>query len=535
MATFIVPSDEPGFVWPTLGLGVCQFIEDYLVHGPGDLRGDRIHLDDETMALICRAYEVFPRGHEFEGRRRFKRVAWSLRKGTAKTEKAAWIVIVEAHPEGPVRFDGWDAAGLPVGRPIRDPYIPMVADTVEQTEDLAYGAVYAILTDNNCPIAADFDPNLERITRRDGTGKIKAMAGAPSARDGARTTFQHFDETHGLKRPAQIKAHERMRQNTNKRPLADAWTFETTTMYGPGEDSIAEGTHKYALQVASGEIKDSTLFFFHRQASIEHNIETEEGRKAAVIEASGPYIVFTDVRAVANEYLDPQTDQAMWRRLWLNQPWQTFGSLVDPLRWSELVGRKNRPPDIGDSIVVGFDGSERRDSTALVGTLLSDPMHQFVIAVWERPRNSSKEWQVPRRQVREVMTELRENFTVRRVVCDPWGWQNDIDTWADEFGEDWEGNPIVITFDTRQTKAFVSATDRWLTAIKTGALTWDGSEVFGRHVGNMASEATTWGLKPVKFEGEGDRKIDVGVAAILSWQEAEVLADELVEEAPTVW
>jgi hypothetical protein len=58
-------------------------------------------LDDEKRGLIYRMYEVFPRRHAQAGRRRFKRVALSLRKGSAKTELAAWIAICELHPDGP--------------------------------------------------------------------------------------------------------------------------------------------------------------------------------------------------------------------------------------------------------------------------------------------------------------------------------------------------------------------------------------------------------------------------------------------------
>jgi hypothetical protein len=124
-------------LWPTLGPQVCEFIEAFLVFGPGDLRGEPANLDDEKRALIYRMYEIYPRGHDQEGRRRFKRVALSMRKGTAKTELAAWLAAVELHPNGPVRCDGFDADGQPVGVGVIDPYIPMVAYTEEQSDELA--------------------------------------------------------------------------------------------------------------------------------------------------------------------------------------------------------------------------------------------------------------------------------------------------------------------------------------------------------------------------------------------------------------
>ena len=144
-----VPQDGDK-LYPTLGPLVCDWIEENLVFGPGDLRGQPAVLDDDKRALIWRMYEVYPKGHPFAGRRRFKRVGISLPKGLAKTEMAAWIAAAELHPEAPVRCVGWEydkkaKAWVPQGGPVTDPYIPLVAYTEEQSDELAYGALKAIL------------------------------------------------------------------------------------------------------------------------------------------------------------------------------------------------------------------------------------------------------------------------------------------------------------------------------------------------------------------------------------------------------
>jgi replicative DNA helicase len=63
---------------------LCDWIEANLVHGPGDLRGQPIELDDEKRALVYRLYEIWPEGTPRAGRRRFLRACVSLRKGLAK-------------------------------------------------------------------------------------------------------------------------------------------------------------------------------------------------------------------------------------------------------------------------------------------------------------------------------------------------------------------------------------------------------------------------------------------------------------------
>ena len=81
----------------SLGLQVIDWVETFLVHGPGDIEGEPIRLDDEFAAFIVRAYELNP-----DGLRRVRRAVLSRPKGRAKSELAAFLSIVEAL--GPCRF-----------------------------------------------------------------------------------------------------------------------------------------------------------------------------------------------------------------------------------------------------------------------------------------------------------------------------------------------------------------------------------------------------------------------------------------------
>jgi hypothetical protein len=46
----------------SLGFAGVDWIEHYLVHGPGDVQGQPIELDDEFAAFIVKAYRVDARG-----------------------------------------------------------------------------------------------------------------------------------------------------------------------------------------------------------------------------------------------------------------------------------------------------------------------------------------------------------------------------------------------------------------------------------------------------------------------------------------
>lgn len=338
MAALIVPEldDEP---WPTLGGQVCDFIEERAVFGPGSLKGLPAVLDREKRAAIYRAYEVFPKGHPLAGRRRFKRVGLSWRKGTAKTEWAAWLAYAELHPDGPVRCDGFDAHGEPVGRPVRDPYIPLLAYTEEQTEELAYAALYVVITEG--PDADLFDAGLDRIVRLDDNGrpdgKATALAGSPNARDGARTTFQHFDEPHRMVLPKLLAAHETMTANLPKRPMEDPWSLYTTTAGELGEGSVAELLHDEAQQIAKGLIDEPELFYLHRQAGPGHDLTTMDGRMAAVVEATGPVGEYGagQFRDIAKQWDRPGADRVYLERVWLNRwlPKSVSRSVFPPGTW----------------------------------------------------------------------------------------------------------------------------------------------------------------------------------------------------------
>jgi len=501
--------------WPSLGKQVCDFIEAYLVFGPGDLRGEPARLDAEKRALIYRAYEVFPKGHEQAGRRRFKRVAISLRKGSAKTELAAWLAAVELHQEGPVRCDGFDGRGNPTGRPVTDPYIPLVAYTEEQSDELAYGALKVVLEYSD--LAKDFDIGQERILRKGGDGKAVSLATAPSARDGARTTFSVADETHHWTLPRLKLAHQTMMANIPKRKMSDAWSLEITTAPAPGEGSVAEDAMEYARQVEAGKITDSRFFFFHRQAGDEHDLTTTEGIRAAVIEASGPVAGWSDIDGIVAQWADPTADRAFLERVWLNRLVRASSKAFDVEQWRRLVKPNYEVSDYED-ITLGFDGAKWHDSTGLVATHIATG-YQWVLGVWEAP-HGVKDWEVPAHEVEFAVAEAFRRWNVWRMYCDPPQWESYVSKWAGEYGD-----KRVIEWWTSRSRQMTHAISSWHNAIMSGEISHDGNKALTAHLGNAVRRDLTitddqgqvlWTV--YKERPDSPHKIDLAIAAVLSWE-----------------
>jgi hypothetical protein len=520
VATFVVPGHDKK-PWPTLGPQVCDLIEERAVFGPGSLKGQPAVLDDEKRAAIYKAYEVYPRRHKLAGRRRFRRVRFSWRKGTAKTELMAWIAFAELHPEGPVRFDGWDSNGDPVGRPVRDPYIPLLAYTSEQVQELAYGALLVVCQEG--PDADLFDAGSERILRLDdrgrADGKAVPLAQSPNARDGARTTFQGYDETHRLVLPRVLAAYETMEANLPKRPLDDPWSLGITTAGEPGQGSVAEKDKDEAEAIDRGEVEEPELFYFHREAGPHHDLSTLEGRIEAVREASGPAVAqWSDLRGIARQWDRPGADKKYLERTWLNRWTQSEAQAFDAKKWIDELARPNAVIRPGAAVSVGFDGSKWKDTTALVVTDVETGL-QIKRGLWVPTEHEP----VDEAAVDAIVDDVFDRFNVLRLYGDPaQGWDDRLARWSGKHGP-----KIVAMFytDSRNLRRTATMCRAYGDAIRSGAVTHDGDDDFARHIGHaqrrdirMTDEDGTPLWVIVKERHDSPNKIDLAMAGALSWQ-----------------
>lgn len=582
MGVFSIPGKGQG-TGISLGPQVRAWMEYNLVHGPGDVRGERYSLDKEKAKVLFRAYEIWPtgttspEGKDMGGRRRFKRVALSVRKGWAKTEFAAAIAAAELHPEAPVRFEKWAEGGEksswyyfnteteevehwtyrpgePIGKGVKDPYVPMVAFTAEQSEELAFNALKVMLEEGE--VADAFDIQNERIVVLDASGKAAgravALASSPNARDGARTTFQVFDETHRMVLENLVKSHQTMLANIPKRFIADAWTLEITTAYEPGLGSVAEGTMEYARLVEEGKIQDSRLFFYHRQADDKWKLRDEknepiiENMRAAVIEASGLAASWIDVDGIVELGLDPQNPPEYWERVWLNRPVQQSGQAFPMDRIDNLVVPKKKilvpsstgnplegvyheelwSPEAGEKIVLGFDGAQTRDTTAIVGTHLSSGT-QFLLGIWRNP-GTSADWKVPAGEVDQMVDFIFDRWDVWRMYADPYYWDTHVADWVAKYphrrGKE-RGKPRVFEWPTNVHKRMALSLKAYIAAMREGVWKYDGNDIFRSHLANARKyqihildedEINLFLIR--KERPDSPLKIDAAMAGCLSWE-----------------
>ncbi len=560
MALLVVPPWDEETPWPTLGPELCDFIEDRAVYGPGSLQGQPYEIDPEFRAFLYRTYEVYPQKvsrsfagagpglvvkdpHPQAGRRRFKRAGLSVRKGLAKTEKMAIIAGSELHPEGPVRCDGFDAKGEPVGRPVMSPYIPMLAVTIDQVEELAYGALKYIIEHGPDPDL--FDISLERIIRLDDRGredgKAVPLSNSPGARDGARTTLNCFDEPHHLFLPRQKKAHTTMDANLPKRPLEDPWSLYVGTAGQPGQDSIAEDLHTDALAIRDGKKSDPRLFYVYRWADDKnprtgaaYDLAVKEERLEAIAEATGPAGEYGpgQFEDIAEKWERHGADKGFLERVWLNRWRKSDEQAFDAVRWATNLCHVGGDPKAPKRLIIprgarvagGFDGARRKDSTAIVITELTTGT-QEIWGLWERPGEGESgydpDWEVPEDQVQASIEDLMRVMDVWKVYADPPYWTDTVGkwagTWPDKVEEWW----------TNRHRLMAQKVRAYREAMADGSVGWSADHRYAADFSRHIAAAGRNELSGVKDDDDEqlvilakihpDRKFDAAMAGCLSW------------------
>ena len=501
---------KPQFL--SLGFQVCAWIETFLPHGPGDVEGQRVELDDEFAAFIVRAYEV-----DEAGARKVRRAVISRPKGRAKSELAAFLACAEAI--GPVRFShfakrgevsDWGYAyqpGEPVGISVKRPEVLCFATELGQAGNTYDGIVYMLSPDTALPALVDrygrIDAGLTRVILPDG-GTITPESAADSSKDGGKSTFVIADESHLWVLPRLKRLHQVTLRNLLKRKVAAGWMLETTTMYAPGEESVAEGTHEYARRIAEARSTDHSLLFDHRQAAPKWDVRLKRDRLGGLREVYGPAAEWMDLDAIAASFDDPQTSSAEWERYWFNRPVPLQGQWLPQVAWDECQVSREIPD--GADVVLALDGSFSHDSTALVAVEMGEFPHVDVAGHWEAPPGAT-DWRVDILDVEDAIRACFLRWHVVEVCADPHLWARSLQLLAED------GLPVV-EFPQHPSR-MTPATSRFTDLVNTRQLTHSGHPALTRHVSNAVLKRDSRGLRLQKEHRSSQRHIDLAVAAVM--------------------
>lgn len=526
----------------SLGFFLCSWMEHHCVHGPGDVAGQPVELDDEFSGFIVDCYAVGE-----DGRRFYDSAFMSRPKGRAKSELAGFVVLAEVL--APVRFDHWAVLGEiyscaahgcliancdftyqfeegePVGRPVVEPVVRCLA-TEEGQAGNTYDNVHFNLTMG--PLASGMPRDGAGLTRTflPAGGEIVPSTASNSSKDGGKETFVVFDETHLYIRPELKRMYATVRRNLAKRKQSEPWSLETSTMYMPGEKSVAEETHDLAKAIAEGKTKRQRLLFDHREADADIDLTDEDQVRAGLRDVYGPFAEVMDIERILSEIYDPRNDPQDMRRYYFNQPTSSRDAWLSAVEWNACM----KPVEVSkrDEITLGFDGSRKRsrgvaDATALIGCRVSDG-HLFEIRVWEQPDGpAGDDWEVPAAEVDFEVRKAFEDYTVVGMFADPAKWESYVAGWEASFGKKLKvkstmNHPIEWWMTGNRSYLVVRALEQFQSAVVEGDLTHNGDRALTRHVLNARRRISRSGLSIAKEHPDSRNKIDAAVAATLAYQ-----------------
>jgi hypothetical protein len=499
--------------YPSLGWQLIDLWAD-LFPSPRD-EGAPFILTDSQAWNVIGWYQIHPFTGEFVHRRGCSRRS----KGSGKSPIEGAKCISELAL--PVRFDGWDAKGEPVARPwgtMGDP-APWVqiASLSEDQDENTYSPLYYFLTANDGRLADELkiDAGLTRCFLRDRSdARIEPVTSRAGSREGQPVTYATLDESGLMTREnGGLRLARTIRRNTAK---MGGRSYETTNGFMPGENSVAEGTHK--------SVESGTVGIFYDAVEAPTSIDgvevcedaSDEILRAALKVAYGD-AWWVDLDRLVADTRDPDMPWPDAERFFFN--WNRKGErqALDIKKWEAL--RLDYELEAGAPVGLGFDGSISQDSTVLYGFTQSG--YGFLVAAWERPPGAAPDWQVPRLQVHAAVHEAFERWNVGLMLCDPAKWWTEILQWVELWSED-----RVLAFDTNSAVRFAPACDRFVTAVEGAAITHDGSPLVTKHLSNMARKTVrvnvdeSDGRTRFVFVKSGTGKIDAGIAATLALEAA---------------
>lgn len=503
--------EAPG-EFPTLGYLVADWIEENCVIPDGERAGEPYLLSDEQLRFLLWHYRLRPNakaGGKPSAAFVYRRSQLTRPQKWGKGPLSAAYICAEA--AGPVLFDGWDAAGEPVGRPWPTPWIQVVAVSEDQTDNVWTALVPMIeLGSLSADIPDTGKTRINVVGEHGSSGLIEPVTSAAVSRLGQRITAAVHDETHSwTAQNGGIKL-----ADTQRRNLAGMGgrSIETTNAWDPGEESVAQTTFEAAPPDVYRDYPEPL------EGSLRNKRERRRILKHAY--AGAPWVDLDRIEAEIEELLPRDPGQAA--RFFANRI--VGGS---DMAFDIEAYRKLAKPGLeiagGRLVTLGFDGSLTQDATGLVATDV-ELGHQVVVGVWERPRDlpaDDDSWMVPVEEVNEAVDWAFDFWDVWRLYGDPPHWKDDLNRWAGRHGSE-----RVVLWWTNHRKRMAYALKGWKNDMRPGVMSHDGHEALERHVGNAVKRPTrirdeddgSWLWLIGKEGAKSPRKIDLAMCACLSWE-----------------
>ncbi len=344
-----------------------------------------------------------------------------------------------------------------------------------------------------------------------------------------------LDETHLYTTNELKRMYRVITRNLKKRKKAGTWYLETTTMFAPGEESMAEATYEEADAIREGRKKRGRhrVLFDHRWGEC-RDLTDELELRLALREAYGDAMLWMDIDGLVDDFYDTRNLEADSRRYFLNARVSSSDAWIKQHVWAACK-RSDKALKKGDLVTLGLDGSVRDDATALVAVRVSDG-HIELLGLWEKPEDveAADGWQVDRESVDARVSWAMKHFDVAGFFMDPAHWQDYADRWSNEYGEKMQVKATAkrpLEWWTNRPIPMVAALERFHEAVEEQRITFTAAEdraegsqehqltlALTRHVLNARVQEKRSGVHIRKEHPKSKKKIDATMAAVLAYE-----------------
>lgn len=323
--------------------------------------------------------------------------------------------------------------------------------------------------------------------------EMKCVASEQSAVEGEDLTLGIIDEIGFTER----EVYEAVLLSTGKRPGSKLLAIGT-----PSTPKMRDRSPLWDLVVA-GRSGDPDVALTEYGAPDGCAVDDVEAIKAAN-PAFGDWLTMDELRS----QMPPKTSESEYRRARLAQ-WvtQSGESFLPATAW-ESCARQGVHIPAGTKVVLGLDGSQRWDATALVMASVGPKPHLELVGWWFGDHDP--DFEVSHAEVESRILELAEKYRVMEVTADPFLWQRSLQVLADE------GLPV--SKFTQSSTRMPLALAEFRSAVVDGKVTHSPDHRLTGHILNAQLVESARGMKLAK--PTKTQHIDAAVSAVMAYSRA---------------
>lgn len=509
----------------------------------GRLRGRPLRLTGDQLDQLNAVYEFEMVDGVF--RRRWQHVAVFGPKSSGKSPLAAMCCIAElAGPTVPTDV----VDGHLVGAANSDAWVVIGANSEDQAARTTWKPLRTMLLEaEEFCVEFGVDVGKTRVEVPGTERRIEYFGATSGSAEGLKPSLFVAEETqHAKSTNGGVQMLETMQGNIESKP--GSLMLEVTNAPELSGGSFAERTFMRSMAEAELPEADRTVVLFHRTpspaleavkgASVKD--EVCEALRFVYGEAADPEFGWVDVDATWKSA--QRRDSLSARRFLLNEVVKSEDRMVDAVWWDGAARPGVSIPD-GEFVVLGFDGSESFDATALVAVSCTTPPHVQTIDVWRRPADvDAADWRIPKDEVKAALHAARKRWKLEALIADPsTHWKAFVDDLAD--GEGWgycsprhvgdyskqDGWGLVTAIWMNGTGTIVDSVTSFLVGMLDSdppAFTHDAEPDLSAHALAMLLETDRRGtVRPGRAHDGESAQIDAGVALMLGlWGSAQFVS-----------